>query len=383
MSQVAEATREMSQKRFTSDMVRTLGSSGIRRAFDLSASMKDPINFSIGQPDFPVPDVVKEAITRAVRENRNGYTPTRGLAELRERLTAKLKKEFDWNPDLFITSGVSGGLVLSLFACINPGDEVIFADPYFVSYPQLVKLARGTSVAVESYGRDFQLDPDRLAAAITPRSKMILLNSPSNPTGIVFREETIKAVAELARKHDLLIVSDEIYEPLCYDGRAVSPAKFAPERTVIIRGFGKSHAMTGLRIAYIAGPGEVITEMAKVQQYTYVCSPHPVQYGALAALDVDMSPQVDAYRAKRDLICKELGETFEFVRPSGGFYVFPKAPRRFATGTAFCEEALKREVIIIGGEVFSRRDTHFRISYAVPDEKIKAGCKILRELAAG
>lgn len=372
----------MGQRSFISDVVRTLGSSGIRRAFDLSATMRDPINFSIGQPDFPVPDEVKEAICRAVRENHNGYTPTRGLTELREKLGFALKDEFGIQPDLFLTSGVSGGLMLSMFACLNPGDEVLFADPYFVSYPQLVRLARGVPVSVESYEGGFQIDPERFAAAVTERTKVIILNSPANPTGVVLREDVVKGIAELARKRDLLIVSDEIYSSLVYEGSAVSPARFAPERTVILRGFGKSHAMTGLRIAYAAGPSEVISEMAKVQQYTFVCAPHPVQYGALAALNVNISKLVATYRAKRDLVCRELGDAFEFTRPGGGFYIFPKAPRRFARGSAFVEEALKKEVIIIAGEVFSQRDTNFRISYAVSDEKIRAGCEVLRRLAS-
>jgi len=371
----------MALRNLIAERVRIMGSSGIRRAFDLAASLKDPINFSIGQPDFPVPANVKRAIARAVEEDRNGYTVTRGLPVLRERIKEGLAREFPgWEPDLFVTGGVSGGLLLSLFALLNPGDEVLFGDPYFVSYPHLVRLAGGVPIAVDLYD-DFQLLPDRFAAAVTERTRAIILTSPGNPSGVVYRPNDVKAIAELARHRDLLIISDEIYGMLSYDGPSPNAVLFAPERTLILRGFGKSHAMTGLRIGYAAGPSELITAMAKLQQYTYVCAPHPIQYGAIEALGTDMSRHVSDYRAKRDLVCRELERAFQFIRPSGGFYVFPKVPPRFASGAAFIEEAVRRNLLLVAGEVFSRRDTHFRLSYAVPDDKIRAGCEILRSLA--
>ncbi len=370
----------MTGQQFIAEHVKTIGSSGIRRVFDLGAALTDPINLSIGQPDFPVPDNIKEAVCAAIRAGRTGYTVTRGLPELRRRIATALKAEFSWEPDLLVTSGVSGGLLLALMACVNPGDEVLLGDPYFVSYSHLVRLVGGVPVLVGLYP-DFQLHPERFAAAVTDKTKMIFLCSPGNPTGVVYRKEDVRAIGELARKHDLLIVSDEIYCLLAYDDPSPSPVGYAPERTLLLRGYGKSYAMTGLRLGYAAGPTEVITEMAKLQQYTFVCAPHPCQYGALEAMDTDVSQNVAAYRAKRDLVCAELERAFDFVRPSGGFYVFPKAPGRFESATAFVEEAIKRNVLIIPGEVFSQRDTHFRISYAAPDEKLKEGCRILRSLA--
>jgi aspartate aminotransferase/aminotransferase len=370
----------MTESRFIADRVRTIGSSGIRRVFDLGATLKDPINLSIGQPDFDVPDNVKEAMIRAVRDGHNGYTVTRGLPALRERIGKRLVEEFDWHADVLVTSGVSGGLLLGMMACLNPGDEVVFGDPYFVSYPYLARLAGGVARPVPLYD-DFQLCPDRIAAAITPKTKMILLCSPGNPTGVVHRDEDVRAVAELAREHDLLLVSDEIYAMLSYDGRPPSVVRHAPERTVLLRGYGKSYGMTGWRMGYAAGPEAIIAEMAKLQQYTFVCAPQPCQYGALEAMDTDMSGYLNNYRAKRDLVCNELEGALRFVKPSGGFYVFPEAPARFASATAFVEEAIRRNLLIIPGEVFSQRDTHFRISYAAPEEKLRAGCEILRSLA--
>lgn len=372
----------MKPSKFVADRVADIGASGIRRVFDLGASLKNPVNLSIGQPDYPVPESVKRAMVDAILSDHNGYTVTRGIAPLRERIARELKAKHNWEPDIFVISGLSGGLFLSMLACINPGDEVIFTDPYFVSYPFLVRLAGGTPVPVSIYD-DFQLHPERIEAAITPRTKMLLLASPGNPTGIVYSRADMKAVTAIAEKHDLLMVSDEIYQSLCYDGEPAGPVEFAPERTIMLRGFGKSHALTGLRIGYAAGPTEIISEMAKLQQYTFVCAPQPAQFGALAAFDADMSYRRREYREKRDLVCVALEGHFEFVRPSGGFYVFPKAPARFASASAFVDEAIRRNVLIINGSSFSTRDTHFRISYAAPNDRLREGCDILKSLAAG
>ncbi|MDO8630122.1 MAG: aminotransferase class I/II-fold pyridoxal phosphate-dependent enzyme [Phycisphaerales bacterium] len=370
----------MAKRTFIADRIRTIGSSGVRRIFDLGAVLKDPIDLSIGQPDFKVPDNIKGAMIRAIETDRTGYTHTRGIPELRERIRARLKEEFDWDAEAFVTSGVSGGLFLALLACLNEGDEVLIADPCFVSYRHLVRLAGGTPVAVNLYD-DFQLHPERFEAAITERTKLVIVCSPGNPTGVVYNRDDMKAVAELTRKHDLLLISDEIYNLLVYDGPSPSPVAFAPQHTMLLRGYGKSYALTGLRLGYAAGPADVITEMIKLQQFTYVCAPHPGQYGALAAMDTDMSRQVADYRAKRDLVCRELEGVVEFIRPAGGFYVFPKVPQRYKSAVEFVAAAIERNLLIIPGEAFSERDTHFRISYAAPDDKIRRGCAVIRELA--
>jgi len=370
----------MTQRDFISQRVQNMGPSGIRRIFDLGAALKDPIDLSIGQPDFKVPDPVKKAMIRAIETDRTGYTNTRGIPELREAIHAHLVKELNWDVPCFVTSGVSGGLMLACLACLNPGDEVLLADPYFVSYPHLVRLAGAVPVFVNTYD-DFQLHPERFEAAITPKTRMILIASPCNPTGVVYARRDIEAISKLARRQDLLIVSDEIYEALTYDGPGATPVAFAPERTLLLRGFAKSHALTGLRVAYAAGPERIINEMSKLQQYTFVCAPHPAQHGGLAALETDMSRQVAEYRGKRDLVCSELEGVMEFVRPSGGFYVFPRVPRSYGSANEFVNAAIKRNLLIIPGEVFSSADTHVRISYAAPDERIRRGCAILRELA--
>src|SRR3954467_9635057 len=202
---------------FISQRALGVDASGIRKVFDLAAKMKDPINFSIGLPDFDVPEPVKAAAIQAIREGHNRYTPTQGIAPLRERLRKDLSAEMGRDVgDVLITSGVSGGLLLTIMATIDPGDEAIFLDPYFVMYKHLLTMAGGKSVIVDSYP-DFRFHADRVEKAITPKTKLLILNSPSNPTGVVMSEAEIRAAVDVAKKHGLLILSDEIYEPFLYD----------------------------------------------------------------------------------------------------------------------------------------------------------------------
>jgi aspartate aminotransferase/aminotransferase len=370
----------MNAKTFIADRMVSISSSGIRRIFDLAATMTDPIDFSIGQPDFHVPDNVKQAAAAAITNDFNGYTVTHGIAPLRDGIKSELIREFEWDPEVFVTSGVSGGLALALLTCLNPGDEVIFADPYFVSYPYLVNLVGGRPVPVGTYPA-FDLPADRLEAAVTERTKLMVMNSPGNPTGVVYAASQVAAVCEVARRHDLLIVSDEIYNKLSFDGPVASPVTYAPERTILLRGFGKTYGMTGWRMGYAAGPAEIVTEMAKLQQYTFVCAPNPFQHACLEALKTDMSATVKAYGQKRDLVADILARKFEFPKPAGGFYFFPRAPKKFSNSTDFVEAAIKRNVLTVPGNVFSQHDTHFRISYAVDDEKLIKGCETLCALA--
>lgn len=371
--------------RTASDFIaqRALGvdASGIRKVFDLAAKMKDPINLSIGQPDFDVPEPAKEAAIEAIRQGNNRYTQTQGIAPLRERLRKDLSAEIGRDVgEMLIASGVSGSLFLAILATINPGDEAVFLDPYFVMYKHLLTLAGGKAVPVDTYP-DFRFHPERVEKAITPRTKLLLLNSPSNPTGAVMTEGEVKAAVEIAKKHNLLIISDEIYEPFLYDsgGKLPSPAKFC-ENTIIMRGFSKSHAMTGWRLGYCCGPAEVISQMTKIQQYTFVCAPAPFQFGALKALDLSVAEAREAYKRKRDIIYNGLSKKFDVVKPEGAFYIFPKAPKGM-TATEFVAKAIENNVLVIPGNVFSEKDTHFRISYATTEEKLMQGCEVLCKLA--
>ncbi|MCC6493535.1 MAG: aminotransferase class I/II-fold pyridoxal phosphate-dependent enzyme [Pirellulales bacterium] len=356
-------------------------SSGIRKVFDLAAKMKNPINLSIGQPDFPVPDEVKQAAIDAIRADRNGYSQTQGIPLLRERLQADLDRAYG-HPDrrVLVTSGTSGALVLALLALVDPGDEVIIFDPYFVMYPALVAKVGGKAVYVETYP-DFKIDIDKVAAAITPRTKLILFNSPSNPTGVVAAPEETKALAELAARHNVALLSDEIYRLFTYDGPLPSPAQWNAD-AIVVDGFSKSYAVTGWRLGWVHGPAAIIDKMTMLQQYTFVCAPHPLQWAALAALEVDMSAHAADYSNRRRMVLEGLRQAgYEVATAGGAFYVFPHVPAGRGSGHEFVARAIENELLIIPGGIFSRRDTHFRLSYAAPPATLERGLDVLRKLA--
>jgi len=264
-----------------------------------------------------------------------------------------------------------------LLSLVNPGDEVIVFDPFFVMYEPLTQLVDGVPVVIDTHP-DFRIDLNKVADAITPRTKMIVLNSPANPTGVLNSEEEVRGLAELAEKHDVAIVSDEIYREFCYDQPFVSPAAFN-ERAIVIDGFSKSHAMTGWRLGFVHGPAEVIDTMTKLQQYTFVCAPQPAQWAGAVAMDVDIAGYVEAYHRKRDRLYEGLSDLYEIVKPGGAFYMYPQAPG--GSGSEFVERAIRNNLLIIPGKIFSRRNSHFRISYAADDATIDRGIEVLRKLA--
>ena len=387
------------------DRTAKFDSSGIRKVFDLAAKMANPINLSIGQPDFPVPDAVKEAAIAAIRGDKNGYSQTQGIPDLRAKLQALVdERHHHADRRVLVTSGTSGSLVLAVLAMVNPGDEVIVFDPYFVMYPALVGMVGGKCVMVDTYP-DFRIDAERVKAAITPRTKMILFNSPANPTGVVAEEEELKAIAAIGAKHNIVLVSDEIYREFCYDAPLLSPATWN-DQTIVVDGFSKSYGVTGWRLGFVHGPSAIIDKMTMLQQYTFVCAPHPLQWAAVAALDVDMRPHIDAYRRKRDRVVNGLTEAgYNVARPGGAFYVFPEVPAGVGgsrggkstggasgthtgvqagagreSGSEFVARAIANELLIIPGNIFSERDTHFRISYAASEETIERGLDVLAAL---
>ena len=357
-----------------------IDASGIRKVFALASSLKEPINFSIGQPDFDVPETLKNEAIKAIKAGQNKYSQTAGDELLKEKIAEQVKDRFGWaNPAVLVSSGVSGGLLLAFMALVNPGDEVITPDPYFVIYKHIINMLGGKCVFVDSYP-DFELPVDGISQAITDKTKLIIVNSPCNPTGVVYSEGQIKALAEIAAEKDILVMTDEIYEKLCYDGECPSMAEYY-DKTLLLRGFSKAYAMTGWRLGYVAADeslSDIIEEMTKIQQYTFVCAPTPFQKAAIAALDYDVSSLVNKYREKRDLLYDGLKDKFELVKPGGAFYAFAKAPADSAT--EFVEKAIANNVLIIPGNVFSEKDTHFRISYATSNDKIEQGIEILNRL---
>lgn len=360
------------------DRMSLIDASGIRKVFDLAAKMKNPINLSIGQPDYDVPQPIKDAAVAAIGRGRNQYTQTQGIPELRDRLAADLAAASGVaNPAVLVTSGVSGGLLLALMATVNPGDEVLIADPYFVMYKHLTNLVGGRPVFVDTYP-DFRLTAARLEPHLTPRTRVLMLNSPANPTGAVLSAGETSELLALAKRHDLLVLTDEIYDGFCYDAPYQS-AFGRYEKTVLLKGFSKTWGMTGWRLGWAAGPAEVIQAMTMLQQYSFVCAPSMVQWAGLAALDTDMTAAQEDFRERRDLIYDALRGDFEVQKPGGAFYIFPQAPGGRAA--EFVAEAIRRTVLIIPGNVFSERATHFRISYAAGREALKRGAEILCQIA--
>lgn len=353
-------------------------SSGIRKVFELARSIRNPINLSIGQPDYDVPVPVKKKAIEAIEAGLNSYTLTQGIAPLRERLLQKIQEQLPGQDrQVMIPSGTAGGLVLALMVCLNPGDEVIFFDPYFVMYPHLTRLAGGVPVMIET-APTFALDANKVRDALTPRTRAVIVNSPANPTGRVATEQELRDLAGLCAEKELLLISDEIYAPFCYDGPFLSPAQFNPQ-TLVVDSFSKSHGMTGWRVGVAHGPPELIQQMITLQQYTFVCAPSMAQWGALAACDFDVSPFVAQYKAKRDRMVSELKNYYDLGNPNGAFYLYPRAPG--GRGQAFVEKAIQAGLLVIPGQVFSQRDTHFRISYAASDDDLGRGIEVLKKLA--
>ena len=360
------------------DRMAKIEASGIRKAFEMSKGMKDPINLSIGLPDFDVAEPVKQAAIEAIEAGKNAYTLTQGIPALREKIQKAVDAKFHHaDREAFVTSGTSGGLLLALSTVVNPGDEVIIFDPYFVMYGNLVNLSGGVPVFVDTYP-DFQIDVSKVADAITPKTKCVIVNSPGNPTGVVTSAETMRALALLCKERGILLISDEVYEAFCYDKAFATPAQWN-EDVLVVDGFSKAHGMTGWRLGFAHGPSRLIQEMTKLQQFSFVCAPSVVQYAGVLALDQDLKPQLERYRAKRDMVVEALSECFDLPRPEGAFYAFPRAP--WGTASEFVAEAIKHQLLIIPGNVFSLRDTHFRISYAVDDAILQRGLAVLRKLA--
>lgn len=367
----------MSEK-WIADRMHQIDASGIRKVFDLAANLEDPINLSIGQPHFDTPQPIKDALCEAVQAGRNGYSQSQGIAPLRERLQADVDRQYGHaDRQVFVSSGTSGALMLALSTLVNPGDEVIVFDPFFVMYKHLTSLVGGRTVLVDTYP-DFEIDLDKVQQAITPRTRVIICNSPSNPTGHVASASRLQALAELAADKEIALISDEIYRAFCYDDAFHSPAAWN-DQTIVIDGFSKSHSMTGLRLGFVHGPAHVIQQMVKLQQFTFVCAPHPVQWAGLTALDVPLDQHVTDYRRKRDFVRDSLQDVYDIRGADGAFYMFIKVPS--GTSGDFVERAIRENLLVIPGNVFSARDTHFRISYAAADEVLQRGVEVLRKLA--
>lgn len=365
------------------------------KAKQLKAKGVDVITLAAGEPDFDTPEHIKEAAMKALREGKTKYTPSAGIPELREAVSEKLRREngLNYEPsEVVITCGAKGALYLALQAVCDPNDEVIVPAPYWVTYPEQVKLAGARPVVLETDPENgFKIDPDELRRVISVRTKALILNSPNNPTGAVYSREELAEIAEVALEAGIWIISDEVYEKMVYDGKEhVSIASLSEEvkhHTIVINALSKTYSMTGWRVGYAAGPQEVISAMVRMQSHSISHPASFAQYAAVAALKGDQScveEMVEAFRRRRELILKLASQIpqLEFKPPEGAFYLFPRVNGVWSgrwkgaivsNSFILCQYLLEEaKVAVIPGSPFGA-DKHIRISYAASERDIEEG----------
>ncbi|TYS60237.1 aminotransferase [Sutcliffiella horikoshii] len=368
--------------------VQQLQPSGIRRFFDLAANMEGVISLGVGEPDFVTSWGVREACIASLHNGHTSYTANAGLLELRNEISRYLVEQFDveYRPetDVIVTVGASQALDLSIRAIVDPGDEVIVIEPCFVSYAPLIELVGGTAVKVGADAqRGFNIDFDVLESAITERTKAILLCFPNNPTGTMLSKEELIQVSRLVEKHDLLVLSDEIYAELSFDEKFTSFATLPgmKERTILISGFSKGFAMTGWRLGFVAGPTDIIEAMLKIHQYAMMCASTMAQYGAIEALKngrQDIEAMKKSYRRRRNYFVASLNEIgLDCHNPGGAFYAFPSVKMTGLSSQEFAERLLLEEkVAVVPGNVFGESgEGYVRCSYASSLEQLQEAIK--------
>lgn len=367
-----------------SQRVQSVPPSGIRKYFDIAATMKDVISLGIGEPDFVTPPPILQAGIEALQRGETHYTSNSGLAELRRAVAANLERlygvSYDPEAELLMTVGVSEALYLALTALLDPGDEVIVPQPCFVAYTAEVAFAGGVPVTIPTHVEDnFQVTADAIARKLTPRTKALLIGYPNNPTGAVMSRANLSQIAALAEQHDLIVISDEIYDRLVYGVEHVCFAALPGmrARTLTLGGFSKSHAMTGWRLGYAAGPVELLSAMRKVHQYTIMSAPTPAQFAALEAFSSGepfVQQMVAEYDRRRKLLVTGLNALgLDCFEPKGAFYAFPSVAKSGLDETAFADKLLDEEhVAVVPGSAFGEGGAGFvRLSYATAYEKIE------------
>jgi aminotransferase len=377
-----------------SKIIKALPPSGIRKFFDLASQMEDIISLGVGEPDFPTPWHIREAGIYALENGNTTYTSNWGILELREAISEHIFKLYkilyDPECEILITTGSSEALDLAIRATIEPGDEVVIHQPSYVSYLPCVILAGGVPKILPTYPEEeFKINPQRLKEMITPRTKAIILNYPNNPTGAVMDRDTLLEIAEIVDKYDLIVISDEIYDRLVYDGEFTSFASLPnmKERTILINGFSKAYAMTGWRLGYAAGNREIIEAMMKIHQYTMLCAPTVAQLAALEALNLEeeVEKMRDSYNQRRRFFYQGLKEIgFDVVEPKGAFYIFPSIKKFGLSSEEFAERLLReKRVVVIPGSVFGECGEGFiRCTYASSLSDLKEALRRMGEFVS-
>ncbi len=371
-------------RNFISHRVQSVPPSGIRKFFDIVATMKDVISLGIGEPDFVTPEPILKAGIASLTRGETGYTSNSGVLELRQALTRNLRRlysvDYDPETEILITVGVSEALYLALTAILDPGDEVIVPQPCFVAYTAEVTFAGGVPVTIGTkVENSFQVTAEEIERAITPKTKALLIGYPNNPTGAVMSRENLAQIGQLAEKYDLLVVSDEIYDRLVYDGVHVCFAALPAmrQRTILLGGFSKDYAMTGWRLGYAAAPAELLAAMRKVHQYTIMSAPTTAQAAGIEALNNgepfvrDMVAEYDRRRRRLVSGLNTLG--LDCFEPKGAFYAFPSVAKSGMDENTFAEALLQEEkVAVVPGSAFGESGAGFvRLAYATAYEKIE------------
>ena len=375
-----------------SKTIKTIEPSGIRKFFDLVSEMDDAISLGVGEPDFDTPWHIRDEGIYSLEKGRTFYTSNAGLKELKVEISKYLNRRFglqyDYNKEIFVTVGGSEAIDLTMRAMLDPGDEVLIPQPSYVSYVPCCVLANGTPVIIELKAEnEFRLTAEELEAAITPKTKLLVMPFPNNPTGAIMEKKDLEAIAEIVKKHDLYVLSDEIYCELTYLEKHVSIASLPgmKERTIVVNGFSKSHAMTGWRLGYACGPAPILKQMLKIHQFAIMCAPTTSQYAAVEALkngDEDVAMMREQYDARRRYLMerfKEMG--LECFEPFGAFYVFPCIKEFGMTSDEFASRLLQsKKVAVVPGTAFGNSGEGFlRISYAYSLEDLKIALERVEE----
>ncbi|MBP5414048.1 MAG: aminotransferase class I/II-fold pyridoxal phosphate-dependent enzyme [Lachnospiraceae bacterium] len=369
--------------------------SGIRKFFDIVAEMKDAISLGVGEPDFDTPWHIRDEGIYSLEKGRTFYTSNAGLIELRKEICSYLNRRFDisydYKTETLITVGGSEGIDMALRAMVNPGDEVIIPQPSYVSYEPCAILADAKPVIINLKNEnEFRLTAEELEEAITEKTKLLILPFPNNPTGAIMEREDLEAIREVILKHDIYVLSDEIYAELTYKGEHVSIASLPgmKERTIVINGFSKSYAMTGWRLGYACGPANIIAQMTKIHQFAIMCAPTTSQYAAIEALkngDDDVRSMCEAYNQRRRFLMSEFEKmNLPCFEPYGAFYVFPCIKEFNMTSEEFATRLLEEEkVAVVPGTAFGDCGEGFlRISYAYSIENLKVALERIADFIA-
>lgn len=362
----------------------TIQPSGIRKFFDIVSEMKDAISLGVGEPDFDTPWHIRDEGIHSLEMGKTFYTSNAGLKELKVEIANFLKRRYELTYDpadeILVTVGGSEAIDIAMRAMLDPGDEVLIPQPSYVSYLPCAVLANGKPVVIELKAEnEFRLTAEQLEAAITDKTKLLVLPFPNNPTGAIMEKKDLEAIAEVVIRHDLFVLSDEIYSELTYLEKHVSIASLPGmwERTIVINGFSKSHAMTGWRLGYACGPQKIIQQMLKIHQFAIMCAPTTSQYAAVEAMkngDSDVAHMRDEYNVRRKYLLKRFREMgLECFEPFGAFYIFPCIKEFGMTSDEFATELLKaKKVAVVPGTAFGDSGEGFiRISYAYSLENLK------------